>query len=374
MNIVVVMPTYNERDNIGKMIDLLADVFKEIPHNCKLLVVDDSSPDGTANVVREMTSKYDFVNITIRTGKTGLGSAYVHGFKYAMKELNADVIVEMDADFQHTPSDLPRLIKAIDDGADYAIGSRYVSGGGVPKEWPLYRKVISFGGTWFSKIILGIFNVNDFTGGFKASRVKGFVDQLDLDTLLTEGFAYKIELLYKMHRLGAKIKEVPITFGTREKGNSKMDNKTLKFLIDSMRVVLTLRARESQHLLKFLVVGTLGFITDFSLSNIFALTSLEKNLATSSAAFIAMMLTFTLNNLWSFSDRRISSLKEKLLSFGKYIIFSTMPIVFRYVFVGFILSVFDYTFLIYNGAILFCVGVGLVWNYIIYSKIIWRDK
>jgi dolichol-phosphate mannosyltransferase len=167
-------------------------------------------------IVANLSKKYNFVHLLTEKEKAGLGAAYAYGFKYAMAEINPEVLVEMDADFQHDPKDVTRLVREISHGYDYVIGSRFTRGGSIPKEWGIYRKFWSVGGNLFSKVVLGIFNVNDFTTGFKASRVRGFVDKLDLDNILSKGFAYKIDLLFKMHKLGAKIKEIPIKFGLRD--------------------------------------------------------------------------------------------------------------------------------------------------------------
>ena len=157
MKIVVVIPTYNEAKNIGRMMDALDLEFKKIKsHDFSILVVDDSSPDGTADVVRKKIEEYPYNKILVRKDKNGLGAAYVDGFKFAMREMGADVIVEMDADFQHDPKELVNLIKEIDNGYDYIIGSRFVKGGSIPEEWELKRKLFSKMGNMVSKIILGI--------------------------------------------------------------------------------------------------------------------------------------------------------------------------------------------------------------------------
>ncbi|HDQ88668.1 MAG TPA: polyprenol monophosphomannose synthase, partial [candidate division WWE3 bacterium] len=275
MKAVVVIPTYNEKENIEKLVPELVSILEEgFTGDFEILVVDGNSPDGTGAVVQSFTEQYGNVHLLLEPAKRGLGAAYVYGFKHAMNEMHADVVIEMDADFQHDPNDVPRLLQAIESGADYAIGSRFVKGGSIPKEWGLRRKFFSVGGNIFSKFVLGIFNVNDFTSGFKASRVKGFVDRLDLDGILSQGFAYKIDLLHKMHRLGARIKEVPIEFGLRDRGDSKMEKNNM---MDSMRVVLTLRLRELENFIKFGLVGFLGFFTDIGLFNIFLwITSLSE--------------------------------------------------------------------------------------------------
>ena len=373
MKIVIVIPTYNEKENIQKLIPTLEDVFKDVPdHEFSILVVEGNSPDGTADIVRDFEDQYSNVHLLMEPEKRGLGAAYVYGFKHAMNELNADVIVEMDADFQHDPNDIPRLVKAIDEGADYAIGSRFVEGGSIPQDWALYRKFLSRGGNILSKLVLGIFNVNDFTSGFKASRVKGFVDRLKLDNILSKGFAYKIDLLYRMHRLGAKIKEVPIAFGLREEGDSKMEGNNM---MDSLRVVITLRLREFQRFFKFAVVGAIGFVTDFGLFNLLWMsTSLSEKYASGASGFIAMNVTFFLNNIWSFGEFKVTTVRDLLKKIPLYYLISYTPIIFRSFLVNFAINNIGDNWIVANLTFLLGITIGLVWNFFFYSKIIWRKK
>lgn len=241
MKIVIVIPTYNERGNIGKLLEALEKEFKKIIHHqMSILVVDGGSPDGTGEVVKEKMKLYKNVRL-LETEKGGLGADYVKGFKYAMEKMDVEVVFEMDADFQHNPKDVPRLLKEIDKGADYVLGSRFISGGSIPKEWDFKRKFLSKGGNLFARTVLGIRQIHDVTTGFKASRVKGFLDQIDLDNLLSRSYAYKIHLLYEMIKMGAKTREVPIHFALRKKGWSKMD---WEDFIESLKVVLALRLRE----------------------------------------------------------------------------------------------------------------------------------
>jgi dolichol-phosphate mannosyltransferase len=371
MKIIVVIPTYNEVENIRLLVPILFEQFKMIPvHSVHVLVVDGNSPDGTAHEVTKLISTYPNLHLLIEQKKAGLGVAYACGFKYAMEELNADVIVEMDADFQHDPKDVERLIAEIDNGYDYVIGSRYIKGGSIPQEWGFSRKLQSFGGNLFSKIVLGIFSVNDFTSGFKASRVKGFMDRLDLGSILSKGFAYKLDLLFRMHRLGAKIKEVPIVFGLRDIGKSKMEGNNI---IDSMRVVLTLRAKESQNFLKFVVVGFLGLFTDTGLFTIFRLF-LPSNYSSASSGLIAMTVTYIMNNTWSFKERKITSIKQTLRSIVIYYTMSYVPVLFRSWLITMSEKQFGKGGLVAYTAFFIGVVIGLVWNFTVYSRIIWRRK
>lgn len=370
MNIVIIIASYNERKTIGKLIDLLAEEFKKISnHNFKILVVDGNSPDGTGSVVLEKAKKYDFVYLLTEKEKAGLGAAYIYGFKHALKEFNPDVLFEMDADLQHSPSDLPKFIKKIENGFDYVLGSRFVRGGSIPQDWGIHRKFMSFFGNITAKMLLGIYSINDFTTGYKASRVKGFVDTMDLDNVLSKGFAYKLDWLFRMHKMGAKISEVPITFNARTEGSSKMQKNNP---FDSLRVVLTLRFRESQSFIKFGIVGLVGFIVDAGLFNILRISLLESKIAALFSGGLAMITTFILNNAWSFGDRKITDSVEKAKSFVFYVISSTIPILVRSKLVGYATHWFGDTVFVSNTAFLIGITFGLVWNYVIYSRIIWN--
>jgi dolichol-phosphate mannosyltransferase len=372
MKIVIVIPTYNEAENIGRVIEVLSEEFEvDSTNEYQILVVEGNSPDNTAEVVEEKSKKYNFVHLLKEQKKAGLGAAYVYGFKYAMKEFSPDVLVEMDADFQHDPKDVIRLVKEISNGYDYILGSRFTEGGSIPKEWGIYRKFWSVGGNLFSKIILGMFNVSDFTTGFKASRVKGFVDKIDLDGILSKGFAYKIDLLFKMHRLGAKIKEIPIKFGLRDYGNSKMAKNNP---VDSLRVVLSLRFNENKSFFKFLIVGLIGLSIDTSLFNLLRISLLNSNIAALTSGLIAMIATFLLNNYWSFNERKLEGANRKLVSLAVYIVSSSIPIYVRSKIVYFANKLYGDTFIISNLAFFVGIILGLIWNFTVYSKLIWKDR
>ncbi len=374
MRVVIVIPTYNERDNIEKLIPVLQEVFDTRPEtDFQILVVDGNSPDGTAVVVQDFAEQYANTHLLLEKSKRGLGAAYIYGFKHAMNDMKADVIIEMDADFQHDPWDIPKMVEAIESGADYVIGSRFIKGGSIPESWSFNRKFWSWGGNIFSKIVLGIFNVNDFTSGFKASRVRGFVDRLDLDAILSQGFAYKIDLLHKMHRLGARVQEIPIVFGLRDRGDSKMESNNT---FDSLRVVLTLRLREIERFLKFAVVGVIGFIVDTGLFNLLLWQSnISENHSSGLSGFIAMNVTFALNNFWSFGAQKITNLPSILKKIPIYYLISYIPILFRSeVLIPLTLKYLGNSVLIVNTAFLVGVGLGLIWNFTFYSKIVWRKR
>ena len=372
MKVVVVIPTYNEAENIKKLIPAVLDAFTKIPrYECHILVVDGNSPDGTAGLVQEIAQENERVHLLLEKEKSGLGGAYIFAFKHILNTMHMDVVMEMDADFQHDPKEIPNFVQKIEDGYDYVIGSRFVKGGSIPKEWGFNRKFLSVGGNLFSKIVLGIYSVSDFTSGFKASRVKNYLDRLDLDSVRSKGFAYKIDLLYKMYKLGAKIAEVPIEFGLRDRGNSKMERNNI---IDSLKVVLAIRINENKSFFKFCVVGVCGLVTDTLLFNTFRLTIFDPALSAIVSGFIAMLVTFTLNNIWSFDEKRIFGLAKLAGTFAVYCASSMVPILVRSQLVDLFVKALGHSFLVANTGFGLGILIGLVWNYFVYSKIIWRKR
>jgi dolichol-phosphate mannosyltransferase len=220
---LVIIPTYNEKENIEKMI---RKVFS-LPVPFHILIVDDGSPDGTADIVKNLQKEFpEKLFIEERNGKQGLGTAYIHGFNWALKKNPAlsrvegyEYIFEMDADFSHSPEDLIRLREACMNGADVAVGSRYVKGGSV-KNWTMDRIVLSYFASLYVKMILWV-NINDTTAGFKCYRRK-VLETIDFDKIKFTGYAFQIEMKYTAHKLGFKVVEVPITFKDRTEGVSKM--------------------------------------------------------------------------------------------------------------------------------------------------------
>ena len=219
---LVIIPTYNEKENIEKIIRKVM----SLDGHFHILIVDDGSPDGTADIVRSLQQEFSAqLHMVGRTGKLGLGTAYIFGFKWAL-EKGYEFIFEMDADFSHNPDDLLRLYDACaNQGADLAVGSRYVSGGKLVN-WPLNRKLISKGGAFYTKLITWM-PVNDPTAGFICYR-KAVLQKIPLDNVQFVGYAFQVEMKYRAWKLGFKIKEVPITFIDRTEGTSKMSSNIVK--------------------------------------------------------------------------------------------------------------------------------------------------
>ena len=211
LNATVCLPTYNEHENIERMVRALVD------RGVRVLVIDDNSPDGTGEIADRLAAELDAVDVLHRERKEGLGPAYIAGFRHALRA-GAELILEMDCDFSHDPADVPRLIEAAA-GADLVLGSRYVRGGGVGN-WGFLRRLISRGGSLYAQILLGL-HVRDLTGGFKCYR-RTVLEALPLDEIHSRGYAFQIETTYRAIRKGFRVVEVPITFVDREVGGSKM--------------------------------------------------------------------------------------------------------------------------------------------------------
>jgi dolichol-phosphate mannosyltransferase len=232
MRVTICLPTYNERENLEPMLRALGGV---LPEDARVLVVDDSSPDGTGQLADELAAELPFVEVLHRPRKEGLGPAYLAAFRQALAG-GADLILEMDCDFSHDPQDVPRLLTAAEN-ADLVLGSRYVDGGGV-ENWGALRRFVSAGGSLYARVLLGV-GIRDLTGGFKCFR-RAVLEAIDLDAVTSTGYAFQIEMTYRAVRRGFRVAEIPITFADREAGASKMSK---AIFLEAVWKVPVLRAR-----------------------------------------------------------------------------------------------------------------------------------
>jgi dolichol-phosphate mannosyltransferase len=228
---VVCLPTYNERENLERMVEALAD------KGVSVLVIDDNSPDGTGELADRLAVQHDHVEVLHRPRKEGLGPAYLAGFRQALAE-GAELVLEMDADFSHDPQDVPRLVAAAAAAdADLVLGSRYVEGGAVGN-WGRVRRFVSSGGSWYARVLLGVV-VRDMTCGFRCYR-RAVLETLDLDAIASQGYVFQIESTYRTLRAGFHVVEIPITFVDRELGGSKMSR---RIVLEAIWKVPVLRLR-----------------------------------------------------------------------------------------------------------------------------------
>ena len=234
----LILPTYNEAENVGPIVHAARAQLRDGDH---ILIVDDNSPDGTGRIADTLAAELPGVEVLHRPAKQGLGRAYLAGFAYAL-DRGAELVLEMDSDFSHDPADLPRLIAAAENGADLVLGSRYVAGGSVT-DWGLVRRLVSRGGSWYARRVLGV-DVRDLTGGFKCFR-RAVLEALDLNAVHADGYGFQIELTYRTIKAGFTVEEIPIVFRDRRVGESKM---TARIALEAVWKVPALRRRNTANL------------------------------------------------------------------------------------------------------------------------------
>ena len=233
----LILPTYNEAENVEAIVLAAGEVLAgAAPEGFRVLVVDDGSPDGTGEIADRLAEEHDWVEVLHRSEKEGIGPAYLAGFRHALDH-GAGYVMEMDSDFSHDPADLARLLGAVAAGADLALGSRYVRGGGVT-DWGLLRRFVSEGGSTYARLVLGL-HVRDLTGGFKCFR-REVLEAIHFDGVRSQGYAFQVELTYRAVRAGFQVVEVPIVFKDRERGQSKM---SWRIAVEAMWLVPRLRFR-----------------------------------------------------------------------------------------------------------------------------------
>ena len=374
MKVVIILPTYNERGNIDKIIPILEEEIspKIKKHEIAILVADDNSPDCTSDAVRTLQKKYK--NLELSTGeKKGLGAAYIRGMTYAIEKMGADIVFEMDADLQHDPEKIPDFLAKIDEGYDMVIGTRYSEGGSIPAAWPAHRKIFSIFGNLLIRTIMMRFWLHDWTGGFRALKKEVFLKEKDE---LTEfkGYTFQVSFLHKAVRDGFKIAEVPFHFGERNIGDSKIA--PMSYIANVLKYVITARIKEIilGKFGKFLAVGGLGFVINAVVLRVlvegFNFAPVPANLI---GAACAIFSNFNLNNLWTFGERKantIISYFSKLIQFYATSAFGVVFIQTGTIFLGGTFIGRQYYF------IYFLVGTGilLTWNFTMYSVVIWRKS
>lgn len=369
--VVIVMPAWNESGNIQEMINVLVkEEFPKIKANMQLLIIDNHSTDGMTQTVENLSKKYKNVKIIQQTQK-GLGWAYVTGFQYAINTMKADAVMEMDADFQHPPKFVKPMVEAYLAGADYCIGSRYIKGGSVPKEWAISRKAISFFGNLFIRMVLLNFKIHDLTTGFRLTRVKGVLDKIKLENLRElNRFAYKVDLLYQSLKLSKKTVEVPLEFASRTKEKSKFNYKEM---ISTFKVAIILGIIDKQRFIKFAIVGGTGFVVNFIALRVFRKVFGIEIIAWALSTEIAIISNFTFNNIWTFKNEKIEGLRMLVYKFLQFNLTSAGALVIQSIAgpIGVGIVGAKYDFLVLGFVVAFMV---LPYNYFMYNRIIWKTK
>jgi dolichol-phosphate mannosyltransferase len=360
---------------------LEVDIFPHIKnHTMSILVADDNSPDGTANVVRDLMGRWE--NIAITTGeKHGLGAVYIRAMTYAIEKMGADVVFEMDADGQHDAKKIPQFIDKIDLGYEMVIGTRYSDGGSVPSNWPIQRKIVSVLANLFVRTVFWKFDIHDWTGGYRALRKEVFLkEKKELGEY--KGYIFQISFLHKTIRDGFKVAEVPFHFSDRELGRSKIA--PIGYIFDVVKFVLIARFKELKRFIKFLIVGGTGFLVQLIFQEFSArVLHFHDSAAVGVGAEAAIISNFLINHSWTFRDTRYLKenagffkklLKFNMASFGSIII-QVAAITIFVLMLGKQVTFFGYTIETRIIA-LFPTIVFLVipLNYLIYNKVIWKTQ
>ncbi len=369
MNVVLILPTYNERDTILVLLDQAREVLSSFSqHTVHYLVVDDNSPDGTGEAVKEYASSHKRVHVL--TGKKeGLGRALLRGMNYSVENLDAEILIQMDADLSHDPFVLHKFVKAIDDGYDFVVGSRYIKGGAIPDNWGVRRKLYSIVGNSIVRFGLGYLQVHDWTGGYRALKKEYFLQNKDRLMQYT-GYVFQIAFLYNAIRQGAKVHEVPIHFTDRRFGKSKIA--VGEYIKDIFEFIITNRVHRLMHgpFKKFALVGLLGFIINTLVLELFVHgIGTIPEIGSIIGAECAIISNYFFNNRWTFRDRRIGR-EQRIYKFLQFNMTSVGAIIIQAstIWVGTHLAG-DQTYRVFY---LLGVSIGLMWNYIMYSRVIWK--
>ncbi len=376
MKVVVIIPTYNEKGNIERLVEILeTDIFPRIKnHDMNILVADDNSPDGTAEEVKKLMKKWTNLDLNIGE-KHGLGAAYVRAMTYAIDKMNAEVMFEMDADLSHDPNKIPDFLKKIDEGYDFVIGTRYSQGGSIPDNWGLSRKMFSVFGNLLVRFILLKFSIHDWTGGYRAIRKEVFLKEKPELTAF-RGYTFQVSFLNKVVRDGYKIAEVPIHFTDRTLGKSKIAPK--EYIVDLLKYIITASIKEklAGSFGKFLVVGGIGFIIQLIVyRTLISATTLPLGLANLFSAQLAIFSNYNLNNLWTFKHEKTKNLTAYVVKMiGFFASSNTGVIIIQSGLVQLGELLFGRKYPLPYVYFVLATGVLLIYNFSMYRFVIWRRK
>lgn len=364
---VIILPTYNEKENIKTLIPKIFHMAKKITNwQISILVVDDYSPDNTAKIVEKLQEKYPDLFL-VKKKKEGLGKAYNFGFSYALKNIKPEVIFEMDADWSHDPRLIPQFLKEIEKGNQFVIGSRYIEKGSIPSDWAWYRKIFSVVGNLICQFGFMNFSVKDWTSGYRAINAN-FIKKVINKLHSFNGYVFQIALLDNAIKMGLKIKEIPLNFKDRKIGSSKINS--FQYIVDVIFYIL-----KNSSFVKFIIVGGIGFIIDFSLS--FLLIEKLKLivfLSTAISAEIAIISNFLLNNFWSFSYKKITGKWNSIFSqFLKFNLVSLGSILIQSFLLQIATIIFPLKYWFFYKAIII-IFLIIPYSYYFYNKIVWTKK
>ena len=376
MKVVIINPTYNEKGNIERLITVLEEkIFPTIKnHEMHILVADDNSPDGTGEEIKKLMKKHK--NLHLVTGpKHGLGAAYVRAMTYAIEELDADIMFEMDADLSHPPEKIPEFLQKIDEGYNMVIGTRYSNGGSIPANWGINRKIQSIAGNLIVRSILMRLWLHDWTGGFRALKKEVFLKEKPELTAF-RGYTFQVSFLHKAVRDGFKVAEVPIAFTDRTLGRSKIVPR--EYIIDLLKYVITARFWELVYspFLKYAITGFIGYIINAVSLEFFFRQGLPPAIAGAIGAEFSIIWNFSLNNMWAFSKYTIKNPLKILLKFPQFNLVSLGSLII----ISTVIGVGTHVFGVETRQIFLIIAIGffvIPYSYSMYNIFIckrWRPR
>lgn len=371
MKVVIILPTFNEKGNIERVIEVLQEeIFPSITnHDMHILVADDNSPDGTSDVVEKLMEKWKSLHLN-KGEKKGLGAAYVRAMDYAVSTLKADVMFEMDADLSHNPKKIPEFLQKIDEGYDMVIGTRYSGGGSIPKNWGINRKIQSVLGNLIVRTILMRFWIHDWTGGFRALKKEVFLkEKAQLSAF--RGYTFQVSFLHKAVRDGFKIAEVPFNFTDRTLGRSKIVPR--EYIIDLLKYVISARIIElyKSPFMKYAVTGFTGYLINAIALEYFYRKGFHPSIAGAIGAELSIIWNFTINNFWAFSAYKITKPLKIILKFPQFNLVSLGSLVI----ISTVLGIGTHFFGPDSRQIFLIVAIGffvIPYSYTMYNIFIWK--
>ena len=366
--VVIIIPTYNEalviEETLLTLFQATAGILDKEIH---VLIFDSASKDNTQDIVVGLQANNNCLHLKTEPQKTGLGAAYLQAMRHAMTVLSADIIIEFDADLSHQPKYIAPILEKMHTH-DVVVGSRYVRGGRIPKEWGWHRKLLSVFGNYIARSIL-TFKYKDFTSGFRATRRLALEKSLP-ETFLSNQYAYKLQLLWLLHKSKARICEHPIEFIDRQKGLSKLPANSI---IDSLRVLFILRFYELKSYFKMCLVGLSGVAIQGLVYNILRVF-MSPIIAAQFAVMAAIANNFVLNNRFTFKRIPSTYRYQRAKSFGLFVGYSALMVVFQSYWLHLGIKYFGTGFLKENLTIFVGMIIGSFINYVTYSRLIWREK
>ena len=366
-SVVIIIPTYNESECIENTIhEVFSTVSQNNEFDFKILIFDSHSTDQTQFIVKKLQKTYSQLILKSESEKSGLGSAYRQAMQIALDGLKADIVFEFDADLSHQPKYLMPMLDAIKEH-DVVIGSRYVQSGSIPQDWGFHRKLLSRGGNLITRCFLTQ-QYKDFTSGFRATRRHALAESLP-SRFISNGYAYKVELLWRLHKNRFKIKEIPIDFINRKQGYSKLPTNTIK---DTLSVIAKLRLAPFLTYIRMCMVGLVGLCIQLLIYNLgrFHFSPFFASLIAASAAITN---NYILNSRFTFKIPCYWTFRHKLKSFGLFVAYNSMMVFGQSYWTYALTKATGQGFFRENMVVLTGIILGSILNYLVYSKLIWEQ-